>query len=430
MGASMLWIIIGFCIIVMLFVIGAPIWLAFLTGSAVLLTLGIGTSGTTVAVQYTTGVDSFTMMAIPFFIFAGNIMAYGGASLPIFNFMNSFLGKRRAGIPIAVVLTSMVYAAITGSTVACLSAVSSICLPIMRKAGYSDKYTAGVISISSTMGNLIPPSLLMIVYAGIASQDVSKLFLSGIIPGILCGLVIAGVAYFKSPKLEELTVVYPPETYSAKNRLKSLGRGLPALLMPIIILGSIYAGIMTPTEAAALSCAYGLIVSIFYYRGMTLAGFKQTMRETANSNAMIFVMAGSAFVFAQPITRLGIPQLFASMIADAGFSKFELILAVAAIMLIMGCFLDSMPILYLVLPIVLPAMRAVGVDLIHFNVVMIICMQIGQVTPPFGVALYLAAKLMDVPIVPLIKEVIPYLLGVLILMLVLIFVPQLSLFLV
>ena len=425
-----LWLIIGFGVIVALFIIGAPLWSAFLAGSAILLTMAIGTSGTTVAIQYEAGVDTFTLMAIPFFILAGNIMAYGGASLPIFNFMNSFLGKRRAGIPIAVVLTSMVYAAITGSTVACLSAVSSICLPIMRRAGYTDKYTAGVIGISATMGNLIPPSFLMIVYAGIVGADVSQLFLSGIIPGILCGICIAVIAYFKSPKLEQLAVVYPPETFSAKNRAVSLKKAFPALLMPIIILGSIYAGIMTPTESAALSCAYGILISIFYYKGMNKQGFLQTLKETANSDSLIFVMAAAALVFAQPITRLGIPQTVATMIANAGLGKNALLIVIAVVFLIMGCFLDSMPIMFLVIPIVMPAMRAVGINFVHFNVILILCMQIGQVTPPFGCALYLAAKLMDVPIVEVIKEIPPYILIIIALMLLLLFVPQISLLLV
>ena len=428
--STAIWLIIGFGIIVALFLIGAPLWSAFLAGSAVLLTMAIGTSGTAVAIQYESGVDTFTLMAIPFFIFAGNIMAYGGASLPIFNFMNSFLGKRRAGIPIAVILTSMVYAAITGSTVACLSAVSSICLPIMRRAGYSDKYTAGVIGISATMGNLIPPSLLMIVYAGIVGADVSQLFLSGLLPGILCGVVLAVVAYFKSPKLTELETAFPPETYSTKNRMIALRKCLPALIMPVIILGSIYAGIMTPTESAALSCAYGILISIFYYKGMNKDGFLQTMKATVNTNCMIFVMAASAFVFAQPITRLGIPQKVATVIANAGLGKNSLLIVVAVVMLVLGCFLDSMPILYLVIPIVLPSMRAVGVDLVHFNVIMILCMQIGQVTPPFGVALYLSSKLMNVPIVEVIKEILPYIIAVIGLMLVLLFVPQISLALV
>jgi C4-dicarboxylate transporter DctM subunit len=425
-----MWNVIGMAVIVLLFAIGAPIWLSLTSGSMVILLLGIGTSSLTIPTQFYSGVDTFTVMAIPFFLFAGNIMAYGGSAPYIFNLVNSLVGNKRGGIPIATILTAMLYAAITGSVAATLTGIRSICLPNMRKAGYSDKFSAGVMCSSSTMGVLIPPSILMIIYGGLAQQNVGTLFVSGIIPGILCGASLIIVAYLRSPSLKELDVAYPAETFSWKNRGINLVKGAPAVLMPLIVLGSIYAGIMTPTESGALSCIYGLIVSLFVYRALKIRTMNGILKDTANSTSMVFLMNAGSALFSLPLTRLGIPQVFARLINNAGLTGTPLVIAIVLIFLVLGCFIDSMPIMFLVLPIVLPALKAARVNLIYFNVITILCMQIGMITPPFGSAMYLTARLIGIPAVEVIKEVTPYLLTMVGFLFLLIFVPWLSLCLV
>ncbi len=426
----MSWSILGIAVIVILMIIGAPIWLSFTTGSAIILILGFHSNPMVIPTQLFSGVDSFTLMAIPFFLFAGNIMAYGGSAPYIFNMMNSLVGNKRAGVPIATILTAMLYAAITGSVAATLAGVTSICLPNLQKAGYSDKFSSGVICSASTMGVMIPPSMLMIIYGSLAQQNVGTLFISGIIPGIVTGLVLMVVAFFRSPSLKDLGVVFPADTYKIKTKLINTGKAVPALGMPIIVLGSIYAGIMTPTEAGALSCVYGLIVSVLIYRALKFSNMKQILWDTADSTSTVMLMNAGSIIFGIPLTRLGAPQAFANMIVNSGLSGTALVIAVVVVFLVLGCFMDSMPIMYLVLPIVLPALRMAGVNLIYFNSITILCMQIGMITPPFGSAMYLTARFLNVPAADVIKELIPYLLSMIAVVVVLIFVPWLTLCLV
>ena len=424
-----MWSIIGLVVLIAMIALGMPIWLSMTTGSIIIL-LGLGTSGISVTTQLYSGVDSLTLLAIPFFLFAGNIMAYGGSAPYIFNFMNSLIGNKRAGIPVATILTAMLYAAITGSVAATLAGVTSICLPNMRKAGYSDKFSSGVMCAASTMGVMIPPSMLMIIYGSLAQQNVGTLFVSGIIPGLLCGVLLIVVAFIKSPKLHELGVSFPAETFSLKNKAISFVKALPAIGMPVIVLGSIYAGVMTPTEAGAMSCVYGLIVSVFVYRALKKDNMSTIVRSTADSTSMVFLMNAGAALFNIPLARLGVPQAFAHLIERTGLSGVALVIVVVLIFLALGCFMDSMPIMYLVLPIVLPALNQAGINLVYFNVITILCMQIGMITPPFGSGMYLTARFLGVPAKDVIHEVMPYLIVMIALVFLLIFCPWISLCLV
>lgn len=420
--------VLGFGALVLLFVSACPIWVALSVAAIILLVFGLGISGSIMPMQIFSQVDVFTMMACPLFLFAGNVMAYGGSSPYIFKVMNSFVGRIRGGMPFATILCSMVYAAITGSSTATLSGVSAICLPNMRKAGYSDRFTAGLMACSCTLGQLIPPSVLMIVYGTITQENAGTLFISGIIPGCICAGALAAVAWWKSPKVDK-TKFDPAEfTWSARGR--AIAQGAPALLMPCIVLGSIYGGLMTPTEAGAMSCIYGLFISFFVYRGMKFKELKQSLVEASYSNSLVFTLCAGSLLFSIPLTYMQVPQAVANFVVEMGLGKLELTIAVAIIYLIMGCFLDPLPIVYLVLPIVLPSLKAVGVDLVHFNIITIIAMQIAQVTPPFGIALYMTAKVINVPVGQLIKEALPYLIAMIVVLLLIIFVPWFSLALV
>lgn len=427
---NMFYIILGFSLIIILFCLNTPIWIAFSAGSTIVLFGGLGIPSSNIMANFFSAVDVFTLMAIPFFVLAGNVMAYGGASIHIFNFMNSFVGRIRGGIPIATILTAMVYAAITGSTPATLVGINAICLPNLRRAGYSDKFSAGMMCSAATLGQMIPPSLLMIIYGGLTQLDVGKLFLSGIVPGLIITLGLCITAYIKSPQLSELNVAFPEETFEWKNRGKYTVKALPALLMPIIVLGSIYSGVMTPTEAGSLSCVYGFIISAFVYRGMKVKEFKHIIQQSVRSNGMIMFIVSAATLFALALTHMQLPQMLATLITQYNMSPRMLVIVIVVFMLFLGCFLESTPILYLVIPIVLPALKAAGVSLIYFNVLTILCMEIGQITPPFGTSMYFAARLIGVPAADVIKEEIPYLITMIVCLIVFIFVPQFSLCLV
>lgn len=421
-------IAIGVISIIVLFCIGTSIWMALSVGSVVMLML-LSMTTTMAPIIMLSSVDSFVLLAIPLFVIAGNVMAQGGLSPYLFAVVNSFLGRIKGGIAFSTIAVCVIYGAICGSTTATLAGASSICVPNMLKAGYTKRFTAGVISVSATLGQMIPPSIFMIVYGSIVSENVGKLFLSGIIPGLICAVAIGIVAYFKSPPVDKMNGSFAPETFSWHNRGRVIVKGFPALLMPVIILGSIYAGVVTPTEAAAVACVYGVLVCVFGYRSMNLKVISKALGDSVSMTAVVFVLVASAYLFALPLTILQIPQTVSQAVANAGLSGTSLIFAVTIVFLVMGCFLDSMPIMILVMPIIYPALLQGGVNLIHFNVITILAMQIGQVTPPFGISLYLTSKMVGCPIEQLMKETVPYLFALIIVLVILILFPQLSLLL-
>lgn len=421
-------LVCGIFAVVLLFISGAPIWMS-LSVSAMIMMFFENMAPNMVPITMISSVDSFTLMAAPFFIIAGSVMAKGGCSPYLFGIINTFLGRIRGGVAFSTVIVCVIYGAICGSTTATLAGVCAVCIPNMLDAGYSRRFSAGLISVSATLGQIIPPSLYMIVYGSLVNVDVGMLFLSGIIPGLICAGGLCVVALIKSPKVSEMTINTDPEYYSWSNRAKVFRKGLPALLMPVIVLGSIYTGIVTPTEAAALSCVYGIVICCFWYRSMDFKGLVSCVADAANTNAITFTMIAAAYLFALPLTMLQIPQRVCDMVVAANLEGTTLMLAVVAVYLVMGCFLDCMPILILVVPIVYPALLAGGVDLIQFNVVTIIAMQIGQITPPFGTSLYLTSKMADCPIDQLVRETWPYIISLVVCMLIMILFPGLSTFL-
>lgn len=273
---------------------------------------------------------------------------------------------------------------------------------------------------------MIPPSIYMIVYATMVQANAGVLFISGIIPGILCGLVLCVMAYFFSPKV-------PPEDnavmYSWAHKKQAILRGTPAILMPVVVLGGIYTGVVTPTEAGGVAIVYSVLISTFLYRTMTWETMKRSLTSTATSNSMIFILVAGALLFANPITFAQIPQVVSEYIAELGLSSMQLLFATALLFMILGCFLDSLPVLYLTVPILFPTLQATGVDLIHFNVIMILCMQIGQITPPFGMAMYVAAGVCKAPVGEVSKASLKYLVAYTIILVFIILFPGISTFL-
>lgn len=418
-------LVVGCLIMFSLFMIGVPIWLALMTGGTFLLLFFTHSSVLTVAMQFFSSVDSFTLMAIPFFLLGGAIMAHCGPAKYIYDAINAWFGRIKGGLAFSAVVMCMVYAAITGSNSATLAGVADICTPPMEKAGYSRKFIAGMLACSSTLGQLIPPSCYMIVYGSIVQENVGTLFISGIIPGIICGLAIGIWAIIKNPlKIDENN-----EIFSWKNRFTTLWKGFPALIMPIIVLGGIYTGFFTPTEAGAMAVVYGIFISVFVYRTMDWKVTKKTFIGATRSHGMVFIVISGAMIFAQSLTYARIPQRISEIVIEQGFGRIEFLLASSALFLILGCFLDPMPILFLVVPVLLPALKNLDINLMHFNVISIICMQISTVTPPYGMSLYVSSGLLKVPVEDVIKTSMPFLAVMVLVLLLIIFVPELSLFL-
>jgi C4-dicarboxylate transporter DctM subunit len=418
------WIlIIGFVIFLITFLGGFPIWLS-LTMSAIFLGLFYADmSPQSIPLTFLGSMDSFVLLAVPFFMLGGNIMAHCGPAKYLFRAIEALVGHIPGGLPFATVLTCMVFAAITGSTLATLVSVGTIAIPPMMAMGYPKKFCLGIMCVSGTLGQIIPPSIYMILYGSYVQESAAKLFAGGMIPGIILGLLIGVLTLVISIKRNYGKKC---EKLSKKERLRRFIEGVPAMVMPILVLGGIYTGVFTPTEAAAVACIYAVLVSGLVYRGLTKETFFQSLRGALSANSMIFIIVASAVLFAGPLTYAQIPQNLTKFIIDLGFGKMGFLILSVALFLVLGCFLDPLPILYLTIPILYHPMQALEINLIHFCVLTIICMQIAQVTPPFGVSLYTVSQLWNEPIQNVIVASFPFLMVLLLTLPLFIFVPWLS----
>lgn len=417
---------VGTGILAGLVLAGLPIWIA-LTVSAIFLTIFfMAMPVVSVPMTMFGSIDSFVLLAVPFFLLAGNVMAYCGPARYIYDAVDSYVGHIKGGMAFTTVLTCMVYAAITGSTTATLAGVSALATPPMVRAGYSKEFIAGLLSVSSTLGQMIPPSILMILYGALAQQNAGILFIAGIVPGLLIGLALGITGMLLSRKQQR----NQQSRQGWRQRGVATLKAFPALLMPIIVLGGIYGGIFTPTEAAAVACVYGLLISIFIYRQITWHNFyHEAVRGAVSNSSMIFLLVAAALLFTSPLAFARLPQEVAAWTIGAGFSQLELILAITLLWLVMGMFLDPLPIMYLTVPVVLPALIAADVNLIYMNVILVLSMQIAQITPPFGISLYVTSGIMGVPIFSVVRASLPFLAVLVACLVILIVFPQISLFL-
>lgn len=404
---------------------GVPIWLTMAISGTLLTIFLQGMPPTTIPLLLFSSLDSFVLLAVPFFLLGGNIMAYCGPSKYIFQAIDGYVGHIPGGLPFATVVSCMVYAAITGSTTATIVAIGTIAIPPMIEAGYPKYYCTGLMANSATLGQLIPPSIYMILYGAMVQEDVGILFISGVIPGLIIGFAMAFLAgYIAVKKKFRLRPKVAPEV-----RRKALIHGLPAILMPVLVLGGIYTGVFTPTEAAAISCVYSFAIAAFYYRELTWSNFWMAVKSSVAATSMIFLIVASVILYAGPLTFAGIPQGITNAIVSLGASANMVLILIVMIWLVFGCFLDPLPIMYLTIPVVLPALRHFNIDLIHFNVLCIICMQIAQVTPPFGISLFTVSGVFQESVQNVIRGAWPYLLLMIISLPLFIFVPWLSTFL-
>ena len=421
------WILIaGILIFLVTFVGGTPIWLS-LTLSAIFLGLFYaGMSPQGIPSTFLSSLDSFLLLAVPFFLLGGNIMARCGPAKYLFEAIDAFVGHIPGGLPFATVVTCMVFAAITGSTLATLVSVGTIAVPPMVALGYPKRFCLGLMCVSGTLGQLIPPSIYMILYGAYVQESAAMLFAGGMIPGIILGLLIGLIAMIMTKRGKWGT---NREILSWSKRWRRFGKGLPAMIMPFIVLGGIYTGLFTPTEAAAVACIYAVLVSYFFYRGLNRETLSAAVRAALGTTSMIFLIVAAAVLFAGPFTYAEIPQNITKGMINLGFGKTGFMLVSIGLFLVLGLFLDPLPILYLTIPILYYPIMHLGIDLIHFCVITIICMQIAQVTPPFGVSLYATSQLWDEPIQNVIKSALPFLIMTILTLPLFLFVPWFSVWL-
>ena len=377
------------------------------------------------------GMNSFTLLAVPLFMVSGMIMAEGGLSKRLFDFFAYFIGNKRAGFPCAVVATCMFYAAISGSSPATVSAVGAMTIPFLVSMGYDLIFSTAIVTVAGGLGVIIPPSISYIVYAASAQASPSTLFTAGIIPGIIIGLALMVYCYIYCSRngedREKLLANY--NAIRAKKFLPLLKESFWALLTPVIILGCIYSGICSPTEAAVVSVIYGLLVCIFAYKTIKIKDIGHVFIEGAKTYVNILFVIAAATAFARAMTLLRYPQEISEAVLSVTDNKIIILLIMNAIMLVCGMIIDNIPNIMILTPIFLPIAKAVGVDPDHFGIIMTINLAIGMVTPPMGINLFVASGMTKIPMLKLAKATIPFLIAFFICLMVITFVEPLSMWL-
>ena len=377
-----------------------------------------------------TALDSYPLLAIPLFIFAGTIMAKGGMSERLFNVFIFFVGKRTGGVPAAAILTCLFFGAISGSGPATVAAVGAMVIPILIKLGYDKGFSTAMIATAGGLGVIIPPSIPFIVFGMSAGQSVGDFFIAGILPGILIALCLIGYTYFycrgKGEDKEKINEVYNEITKDGI--LKIFSRGFFALLTPVIILGGIYSGIVTPTEAAVVAVIYGLIVSIFIYKTIHRQNFIPIIIESVKVTVPALFVVSAATVFGRVLTLARLPQSVSEFMVSLTEKSALIILIIILILLIVGMFMETLAAILILTPIFLPVVTAVGFDPIHFGVIMIVALAIGFVTPPVGMNLFVASGLTNLSIMEIGRRAIPFIVAFLVALLLITFIPQISLF--
>jgi C4-dicarboxylate transporter DctM subunit len=349
--------------------------------------------------------NNFTLMAVPFFILAGNLMQNGGVSRRLIDFCKLLVGGFHGGLGHVAILASMIFAAISGSGPATVAALGLIVIPEMVKAGYDRSYACALQASAGGIGVIIPPSIPMVVYAALASVSVAGMFAGGIIPGIIIGLFLMAVNYYLSKKRgygEKQVIERSPAIL-----WKSFREAFWALLMPVIILGGIYSGVFTPTEAAGVAVIYGFIVGVFIYRELDLKAIKKMLIDSAIMTSVCMIIMGMAAPFGWVITAEQIPLKIAEAFSIFQ-SKYTFLLACNFLFLLIGCFMSSLAALIIVTPIFLPIIQALDINLIHFGVMMVINLEIGMMTPPFGVNLFVACGVGKITIEQIALKVLPF----------------------
>lgn len=378
------------------------------------------------------GLDSITLIAIPMFVLSGIIMARGGISKKLFNVFSYFIGDKTGGLPCAVVITCLFYGAISGSAPATTAAVGAMTIPILVGLGYDLTFCAALVAISGGLGVIIPPSIPFILYSMNSGASVGELFIAGILPGILIGvcLMLYSIYYCKKHGEDKGKLRENIKDLREQGFLKVFMDSFWALLSPVIILGSIYGGICTPTEAAVISVIYALVICLFVYKTLAWNEIYAVLREGVETYAPILFILGAAQAFSRVLTLTQAPQMLAETMGSAFSSKVALILIINVFLLFVGMVMDTGPATLILPPILVPIVKAAGIDPVHFGVIMIINLAIGFVTPPIGNNLYVASTLTKLPVTSIAKKAMPFMAAFFIALMIVTFVPQVSLLLV
>jgi C4-dicarboxylate transporter DctM subunit len=417
------WII--FALLVGLMLTGMPISISL--GLTVLVYLFFMTSVPieSVALKLFTGIEKFEIMAIPFFILAGNFLTHGGVARRMIAFATSMVGHWHGGLGLAGVLACALFAAVSGSSPATVVAIGSIILPAMLKQGFPARFGAGVITTSGALGILIPPSIVMVMYAVATNTSVGQLFIAGIVPGIFLATMLGVTTWWRARKNN-----YPRQPAASWSvRLRAFRDSIWGLLLIVVVIGGIYTGIFTPTEAAAMSAVYAFVVAVFVYRDMPLSKVPKVLLDSANMSAMLLYIITNAVMFSYLMTSEQIPQTLAAWMLDRGLGVVTFLLVVNVLLLLAGNVMEPSSIVLIMAPILFPVAMKLGIDPVHFGIMMVVNMEVGMCHPPVGLNLYVASGITKMGITELTIAVWPWLVTMLVFLVIVTYWPALSIWL-
>lgn len=413
--------LIGF---VLMFVLRIPIAFGMmLTSVAYFLVKGL--SLMLVAEKILTNLfSSYIIIAVPLFVFTANVMNTGKVTEMVFRFANVLVGNVRGGLGHVNVLASLIFSGMTGSAVADASGLGIMEIDAMRKHGYDDGFSCAITAASATIGPIFPPSIPMIFYSMLSGASIGKLFMGGMLPGVLIAIALMlYIAYIAKRRN------YPRgEKYTLREFLMNTLKALPALLTPVILLAGIYTGVMTPTEAGAVAAFYAILISVFVYRAMGAKELWQAVVDTVRTAGVLAIIVGAAYTFSYIIALEHIPDMVAGVLLSMAPNKYVFLFLANVLFLVLGCFLDTSAIMLVFVPIVLPTVNALGIDLVHFGVLIVLNMMIGLSTPPYGVLLFIVSGISGTPLRIIIKEILPMIVAMLVVLAILTYFPPSILF--
>jgi C4-dicarboxylate transporter, DctM subunit len=405
--------------------IGLPVAMSLGLASVLTILFFEHDSLASLALKFFQTFEHFTLLAIPFFILAGNFLTTGGVAKRMINFAIAVVGHLPGGLAIASVLACMLFAAVSGSSPATVVAIGSIVIAGMVRVGYTQSFATGVIVNAGTLGILIPPSITLVIYAAVTETSVGRLFMAGVIPGILLGLSLM-VAIYVAARVKKLPR-QPKASWS--ERVNLFREALWGLLLIVIVLGGIYGGVFTPTEAAAVAAVYAFLCAVFIYRDLHIFEVPRVLLDSARVTVMLMFIICNAFLFGHVLTTAQIPQEIARMIVEADLSPWHFLLVVNIILLVAGNFMDPAPIVLITAPIFFPTAVKLGIDPIHLGIVYVVNMEIGLVTPPVGLNLFVASGITGMPLVEVVRAAIGWLMILVGFLIVITYIPEISLWL-
>ena len=398
--------------------VGIPVAFSIMLAAMAVMTAGDVGLGM-IAQRMFASTNSFPLIAVPFFILAGDLLAQGAISKYLVEFAESFLGMIKGGLSIVSVVTGMFFAAISGSGAATTAAVGATLIPQLKERGYDEDSAAALIAAAGTIGVVIPPSVPMVLYAVSSGESLSRLFTNGFLPGVLMGVILIIIALAQAYKHN-----YPKGAkFSLKNVLLTFVRAFPALLMPMIILGGIFSGKFTASEAAAVAVVYALLVSFLVYRDMTFKKLFEIMAGSAKTSAVIMIIIACSGPFGWVLASYKIPEAIAGSILGVSTNQYVLLFMIALVIIIAGVFMETSSAIIILTPVFLPLVQSLGIDLVHFGILFVVGIAIGMITPPVAINLFVASGITGKPIELIAKAVVPYLLGLLFVFLLIVYLP-------